>query len=103
MNQDVNPKRFVPAEELRLNMSTPVNPAPDRLGVLNGDFQGFPNGRRLTDDVVDIALQVMEGATPGNLIGALAAGDKVNTADKLFGTTFPYVALPYDKAVNQPN
>ncbi len=43
----------------------------------------------------------MEGATPGHLIGALAAGDKVNTADKPFGTAFPYLALPYDKAVNQ--
>ncbi|MER8188545.1 DUF4331 domain-containing protein [Kitasatospora sp. NPDC094015] len=103
MNKDINAKKFVPAEELRLNMSTPVTANPDRLGVLNGDFQGFPNGRRLTDDVVDIALQVMEGATPGHLIAALAAGDKVNTADKPFGTVFPYVALPYDKAVNQPN
>ncbi|MEU8922484.1 DUF4331 domain-containing protein [Kitasatospora sp. NPDC048545] len=103
MNRDIDPKKFVPAEELRLNMSTPVTPNPDRLGVLDGDLQGFPNGRRLTDDVVDIALQVMEGATPGHLIPALAAGDKVNTADKPFGTTFPYLALPYDKAVNQPN
>ncbi|MFI8085325.1 DUF4331 domain-containing protein [Kitasatospora sp. NPDC086009] len=103
MNQDINPKKFVPAEELRLNMSTPVTANPNRLGILAGDFQGFPNGRRLTDDVVDIALQVMEGATPGNLIPALAAGDQVNTADKPFGATFPYVALPYDKAVNQPN
>ncbi|MFD9124556.1 DUF4331 domain-containing protein [Kitasatospora sp. NPDC059571] len=103
LNKDVNPKRFVPAEELRLNMSTPVTPTPDRLGVLNGDFQGFPNGRRLTDDVVDIALQVMEGATPGHLIGALAAGDGVNQADQPFGGSFPYLALPYAKAVNQPN
>ncbi|AUG75691.1 hypothetical protein CFP65_0742 [Kitasatospora sp. MMS16-BH015] len=101
MNQDIDPNRFVPAEELRLNMSTPVTAKPDRLGVLNGDFQGFPNGRRLTDDVVDIALQVMEGATPGHLIPALAAGDKVDHADKPFGTVFPYVALPYAKAVNQ--
>ncbi|MER5863521.1 DUF4331 domain-containing protein [Kitasatospora sp. NPDC002040] len=101
MNQDIDVSRFVPAEELRLNMSTPVTPKPDRLGVLNGDFQGFPNGRRLGDDVVDIALQVVEGATPGNFIPALAAGDKVNTTDKPFGATFPYLALPYDKAVNQ--
>ncbi|MFC6593664.1 DUF4331 domain-containing protein [Kitasatospora paranensis] len=103
LNKDVNPKRFVPAEELRLNMSTPVTADPDRLGVLDGDFQGFPNGRRLGDDVVDIALQVMEGATPGHFIAALAAGDKVNTADKPFGASFPYVATPYAKAVNQPN
>ncbi|MFB6888934.1 DUF4331 domain-containing protein [Kitasatospora sp. NPDC056327] len=103
MNQDIDPGRFVPAEELRLNMSTPLTPNPDRLGILNGDLQGFPNGRRLTDDVVDIALQVMEGATPGHLIGALAAGDKVDAADKPFGSAFPYLALPYDKAVNQHN
>ncbi|MFI5533974.1 DUF4331 domain-containing protein [Kitasatospora sp. NPDC051853] len=103
MNQDIDPGKFVPAEELRLNMSTPVTPNPDRLGVLNGDFQGFPNGRRLGDDVVDIALQVVEGATPGNFVQALAAGDKVNTTDKPFGTAFPYLALPYDKAVNQAN
>ncbi|WP_441246908.1 DUF4331 domain-containing protein [Kitasatospora sp. McL0602] len=101
MNQDIDVASFVPAEELRLNMSTPVTAQPDRLGVLNGDFQGFPNGRRLTDDVVDIALQVMEGATPGHLIAALAAGDGVNQADKPFGATFPYLALPYAKAVNQ--
>ncbi|MGW4652520.1 DUF4331 domain-containing protein [Kitasatospora sp. NPDC004289] len=103
MNQDIDPGAFVPAEELRLNMSTPVTPNPDRLGVLNGDFQGFPNGRRLGDDVVDIALQVVEGATPGNFVAALAAGDKVNSTDKPFGATFPYLALPYDKAVNQAN
>ena len=33
-----------------------------RLSVLGGDLQGFPNGRRLTDDVVDIELQALEGA-----------------------------------------
>ncbi|MFE2913529.1 DUF4331 domain-containing protein [Kitasatospora indigofera] len=101
MNQDIDARRFVPAEELRLNMSTPVAASPNRLGILAGDFQGFPNGRRLGDDVVDIALQVMEGATPGNLIAALAAGDGVNQADRPFSAAFPYVALPYAKAVNQ--
>ncbi|GAA1069088.1 DUF4331 domain-containing protein [Kitasatospora nipponensis] len=103
MNQDIDVRQFVAAEELRLNMSTPVTAKPDRLGVLNGDFQGFPNGRRPGDDVVDIALQVMEGATPGHLIPALAAGDGVNGPDVPFGAAFPYVALPYAKAVNQPH
>ncbi len=101
MNQDIDVSQFVAAEELRLNMSTPVTATPDRLGVLNGDFQGYPNGRRLTDDVVDIELQALEGATPGHLIGALAAGDGVNQADRPFTATFPYVAVPYAKAVNQ--
>ncbi len=103
MNQDIDPAAFVPAEELRLNMSTLSAAVPDRLGVLNGDFQGFPNGRRLSDDVIDIALQVLEGATPGKLVAPLAAGDGVNAADRPFGTTFPYLAIPYAKAVNQTN
>ena len=33
------------------------------LGVLGGDLQGFPNGRRLTDDVIDIAVQSILLAT----------------------------------------
>jgi hypothetical protein len=59
LNQPTNP---TPAELLRLNTGTPVTATPNRLGLLAGDTQGFPNGRRLTDDVVDIALQALEGA-----------------------------------------
>ncbi|MFI0937396.1 DUF4331 domain-containing protein [Streptomyces sp. NPDC021020] len=101
LNKDIDPRRFVPAEELRLNMSTPVAANPNRLGVLGGDFQGFPNGRRMGDDVVDIALQVLEGATPGHLIQALAAGDGVNGPGRPYTGTFPYIALPFTNAVNQ--
>src|SRR5262249_20639340 len=43
-----------PAEELRLNVAIPVTKDPKRLGVLDGDIGGFPNGRRLTDDIIDI-------------------------------------------------
>ena len=49
---------------LRLNMAIPPTSRPSVLGVLDGDLAGFPNGRRLTDDVVDIALRAMAGATP---------------------------------------
>ncbi|WP_329100896.1 DUF4331 domain-containing protein [Micromonospora sp. NBC_01699] len=102
LNGDVDPKNFVPSEELRLNMSVPVTANPNRLGVLGGDFQGFPNGRRLADDVVDIELQAFEGAAQtGVLVPALAAGDKVNTNNVPFGSTFPYLALPSNVAVNQ--
>ncbi|MCW6006514.1 DUF4331 domain-containing protein [Micromonospora sp. CPCC 205371] len=94
-NADVNPKRFVPSEQLRLNLSVPVTDQPNRLGVLAGDNQGFPNGRRLTDDVVDIEIQAVEGAAATGQIGdALAAGDKVDQNDQAFGDTFPYLALP---------
>src|SRR5262249_31638191 len=100
-NADVNPDRFRPSEMLRLNLSVPVTAAPNRLGVLGGDLQGFPNGRRLTDDVVDIELQALEGAAQtGQIVDALAAGDKVDQNDDPFSDTFPYVALPNTEAVN---
>jgi hypothetical protein len=101
LNRDVNPKRFRPSEMLRLNMAVPVTRNPNRLGVLAGDLQGFPNGRRLGDDVVDIALQAVEGAAQsGKLVQALAAGDKVDQNDKPFLNHFPYIPLPSDTAVN---
>lgn len=102
LNQDANTNTIVPAEELRLNMGVPVTANPNRLGVLGQDPQGFPNGRRLADDVVDIELQALEGAAQtGQIVQPLAAGDEVNVNDKPFGDSFPYVALPNNKAVNQ--
>jgi Domain of unknown function (DUF4331) len=101
-NADVNPSAFRPSEMLRLNLAVKPTATPNRLGVLGGDLQGFPNGRRLTDDVVDIELQALEGAAQtGKLVDALAAGDSVNANDRQFGKSFPYVALPNVGAVNQ--
>ncbi|MBF6296545.1 DUF4331 domain-containing protein [Nocardia amamiensis] len=95
LNADTNAAAFRPSEMLRLNMSVPPTAQPNRLGVLAGDLQGFPNGRRLTDDVVDIALQAVEGAAQtGKLVDALATGDKVDANDAPFARSFPYVALP---------
>ncbi len=93
---------FTPAEELRLNMSIAPTASPNRLGVLAKDLAGFPNGRRLTDDVVDIEIQALEGAAQsGTLVAALAAGDGVDQNDVAFGQSFPYVALPHTAAVNR--
>jgi hypothetical protein len=101
-NADVNPGAFRPSEMLRLNLSVKPTAKPNRLGVLGGDLQGFPNGRRLTDDVVDIELQALEGAAQtGKPVAALAAGDGVNANDNPFGKSFPYVALPNEGAVNK--
>ncbi|SNY37431.1 DUF4331 domain-containing protein [Paractinoplanes atraurantiacus] len=100
-NKDVDAKRFRPSEMLRLNLGVPVSAQPERLGVLAKDLQGFPNGRRLTDDVLDISLQAVEGAAQsGKLVDALADGDKVDANDNAFGDVFPYVALPNQGAVN---
>lgn len=102
LNQDADKNAIVPAEELRLNMGVPVTANPNRLGVLGQDPQGFPNGRRLADDVLDIELQALEGAAQsGQIVQPLAAGDEVNVNDKPFGDSFPYIALPNNKGVNQ--
>lgn len=84
-----------PSEMLRLNTSIKPTAQPNRLGVLGGDLQGFPNGRRLGDDVIDISLQAVAGAAQtGTLVDALAAGDKVDANDADFSPQFPYLALP---------
>ncbi len=82
-----------PGEMLRLNTSVPpAGSSENRLGVIGGDNAGYPNGRRLGDDVIDIALQVVEGelvGSPNDL------GDAVNMNERDFSSSFPYVALPH--------
>ncbi|CAA9262659.1 MAG: FIG01133373: hypothetical protein [uncultured Blastococcus sp.] len=108
----VAPEEFQPSEMLRLNMSitgpTGLNMEPlheaSRLGVIGGDIQGFPNGRRLADDVVDIELLALEKAYDANNLGAaapLANGDGVNSNDNAFSAHFPYIAGPNTQAVNK--
>ncbi|MER6462475.1 DUF4331 domain-containing protein [Streptomyces sp. NPDC001228] len=80
-----------PSEMLRLNTSIKPTAKPKRLGVLDGDNAGFPNGRRLTDDVIDEALQVVEGELVGSKNDL---GDAVDKNDKSFEKYFPYVAEP---------
>jgi hypothetical protein len=84
-------RNAVPADTLKINLGVPANPNPNRFGVLANDTQGFPNGRRLADDVTDIELRVIAGALLGS---KLALGDGVDSNDKPFRTAFPYVALP---------
>ena len=79
------------ADLLRVNLGiapTAAVGAGNRLGVVGGDVAGFPNGRRLEDDVIDIA----ERAVGGVLIGKnLPLGDGVDANDVPFTTSFPYV------------
>jgi hypothetical protein len=81
-------------EMLRLNMAIPPAIKPNRLAVLKGDIAGFPNGRRLTDDVVDIELRVAAGVlVPGfNIKPNNQLGDGVNANDVPLLPYFPYVA-----------
>ncbi|QDO39150.1 DUF4331 domain-containing protein [Streptomyces sp. RLB3-17] len=85
------PPNVRPAEELRLNTSIKPSMHPKRLGVLDGDNAGFPNGRRLADDVIDASLRVVEGELLGQKTGL---SDSVDKNDKGFEKSFPYVAEP---------
>jgi hypothetical protein len=80
-----------PAELLRLNLAIPVTKNPNRMGVLAGDNQGWPNGRRLGDDVIDIAEQAVGGFLKGT---KLPLGDGVNGDDRNLLSSFPYIADP---------
>ena len=90
-----------PAEMIRLNMAiSPVAIGKEnRLGILGGDNAGCPNGRRLADDVVDIALRAVAGGTPFtpefNKAPNNALGDGVDKNDKKFSSRFPYLAIPH--------
>jgi Domain of unknown function (DUF4331) len=85
------------ADLLRLNTGVPATPPAQasRLGLIGGDPAGYPNGRRLMDDAVDITLRVAVGGVlvsgfnkfPNNRLG-----DGVNVNDAPFRTQFPYVA-----------
>ena len=97
----------VPHEFLRLNVAIAPTAiaSQNRLGLLGGDVAGFPNGRRVFDDVTDIALRAMAGGTPftpaTNVAPNNALGDGVsfNPEGPLL-TRFPYL-LPPNQG-NQP-
>ncbi len=69
LNQHSGTNAGTPVDTLKLNLGVKPTDDPDRFGVIGGDNAGFPNGRRLDDDVVDIELQVVAGI-PGRQPGA---------------------------------
>jgi Domain of unknown function (DUF4331) len=86
---------------LRLNMAIPPASSPNNLGVVGGDLAGFPNGRRIADDVVSIELKAIAGATyplidptftPDGAVAAVNQG--VAPVTNYLGA-FPYLGLPY--------
>jgi hypothetical protein len=64
------------SDQLRLNTAVAVTPftSASRLGYLGGDPAGFPNGRRVCDDVVDIELRAVAGIIVG-LLPPASGGD----------------------------
>ena len=101
------PPNVVPSEMIRLNVAVPVTATANvnRLGVIAGDLGGFPNGRRLADDVVDVSLRVVAGVlvegfnkSPNN-----ALTDGVDANDRAFLSTFPYAPLPHQGFESRPH
>jgi hypothetical protein len=90
------------ADELRLNMAIPpttTNPNP--IGLIGGDAAGFPNGRRVFDDVVSIELRAVAGATYPLVdksykpdAAAAAITDGLTDADTTYAPSFPYLGTP---------
>jgi Domain of unknown function (DUF4331) len=107
---DLNqPADVTPSEQLRLNMAIPPTPVDqqDRLGLLAGQPDGFPNGRRLKDDVTDILLRAIAGGyaftpdfdvAPNNQLG-----DGVDANDVPFSSSFPYLATPFQGYASIPH
>ena len=91
----------VESDMLRLNLAVPPSKKPNNGGLVAGDAAGFPNGRRIDDDVVTIELRAIAGATiplvdpsytPDGAASAITDGTS-NSNAKLLGS-FPYLGLP---------
>jgi hypothetical protein len=88
------------ADILRLNTGVPPTPAArrKRLGLLAGDAAGFPNGRRVGDDVTDIAARAVAGVLAGppfNGVPHSRIGDGVNANDMPYQESFPYLGYAH--------
>ena len=94
----------VMADQLRLNVAIPPTTSnPNIYGLLGGDAAGFPNGRRVFDDVVSIELRAIAGVTyalvnksytPDGAAGKLTEG--LTPASDRYKSTFPYLGPPLD-------
>jgi hypothetical protein len=91
-----------PADELRLNVAIPPTEEPNVNGILGGDLAGFPNGRRVQDDIVTIELRAVAGATiplvdPGftpDGAASLVTDGVLPKGNVKYLKAFPYVGHP---------
>ncbi|HEY2043557.1 MAG TPA: DUF4331 domain-containing protein [Jatrophihabitans sp.] len=90
------------ADMLRLNLAVPpTKTAPNPLGLVAGDAAGFPNGRRVFDDVVTVELRAIAGLTiplvdpsftPDAATSAISDG--TSNTNSAYLTAFPYLGTP---------
>ena len=92
------------SDMLRLNTAIPPSSSPNILGLLGGDLAGFPNGRRVFDDIVTVELRAVAGLTfalvdpsftPDTAAGQVTDGLTDASVKAPFLNTFPYLGVPY--------
>jgi hypothetical protein len=101
------------SDMLRLNVAVPPSKAPKSLGLIAGDAAGFPNGRRVSDDVVTVALRAVAGAliplvdkTYKPDAAAALVTDGTTNGNPAATNSFPYVGTPaggYQSTEGQPH
>jgi len=93
------------ADMLRLNTAIPPAAKPNILGPLGGDLAGFPNGRRVFDDVVTVEVRAVAGLTfplvdhsftPDAAASAVTDGLDPSSVSSKYLAKFPYLGVPYD-------
>ncbi|WP_042434050.1 DUF4331 domain-containing protein [Streptacidiphilus anmyonensis] len=93
------------ADMLRLNVAIPPSRRPNILGLIGGDPAGFPNGRRVFDDVVTVELRAIAGLTyalvdhgytPDAAAGVITDGLTDTSPGTPYLPDFPYLGVPYD-------
>jgi hypothetical protein len=94
-----------PADMLRLNVAIPPSGSPNPLGLVAGDAAGFPNGRRLVDDVVTIELRAIAGLTYtlinksyplDGAVSLVTDGLDIGNSGVAYLDNFPYLGVPHD-------
>jgi Domain of unknown function (DUF4331) len=97
------------ADMLRLNTSIPPSSKPNILGLIGGDPAGYPNGRRVFDDVVTIELRAVAGVTyalvdktykPDAAAGEVTDGLTPASVKAPYLSEFPYLGVAYDGFYN---
>jgi Domain of unknown function (DUF4331) len=95
----------VQADMLRLNTAIPPSKEPNGFGLLGGDLAGFPNGRRIADDVVSISIRAIAGVTqplvdetfkPDAAAGLVEQGLTIKDVSSKLLKKFPYLGTPFD-------
>jgi hypothetical protein len=97
------------SDMLRLNTAIPPASKPNILGLLGADLAGFPNGRRVFDDVVTIELRAIAGVTyplidskyqPDAAASLVTDGLTPASVSAPYLSSFPYLGVPYSGYYN---